>query len=279
MHSDTMTYKDMEPTHLLGLALSGGGAKGFAHLGVLKAMEERGIRPDMISGTSAGALAGVLYADGNAPEEILSFFEKKAFKEFAELTIPHTGIFKADRFKQFLKKHLKARTFEELKIPLKVVVTDIVEGSSVVFDKGPLIPAILASCAYPIVFTPVEIDEVHYVDGGLFMNFPVRAIRTHCHTIIGVNASPLTKQKFKNSLLYIAERSFHYISVSNSLADRNMCDVLIESDELSQYAMFTLDHSKEIFDVGYELAKQELEKERNRYVVENVKTMQEKIVS
>lgn len=279
MYPDLMTYSNGKPANLLGLALSGGGSKGFAHLGVLKAMEEKGIRPDIISGTSAGAFAGVLYADGNDPEEILSFFDKKAFKEFAELTIPHTGIFKADRFKQFLKKHLKARTFEELKIPMKIVATDIVEGSSVVFDKGPLIPAVLASCAYPIVFTPVEINDVHYVDGGLFMNFPVRPIRTDCQTIIGVNVSPLTKQKFKNSLLYIAERSFHYISVSNSLADRNLCDLLIESEDLSQYAMFSLDHSKDIFDFGYELTKQEFEKERNLYIVNNIRSMQENAIS
>ncbi len=261
--TDTYTYK-------LGVALSGGGAKGFAHLGVLKALEEKGIRPSIISGTSAGAFAGVLYADGNSPDEILSFFHKKAFKEFAELTIPHTGIFKADRFKQFLKTHIKARTFEELKTPLRVVATDIANGTSVVFDKGPLIPAITASCAYPIVFTPVEIEKVYYVDGGLFKNFPVTPIRFDCETIIGVNVAPLTKLKYKNSLLYIAERSFHYISVSNSLADRKLCDILIEPDRLSSYAMFTLDHTKEIFNVGYEIAIEELEKEKHKALFENI---------
>jgi len=257
-----MVHEVEEHPYPIGLALSGGGAKGFAHLGVIKAMEEKGIKPDIISGTSAGAFAGVLYADGHDPEEILSFFKKKAFKEFAELTIPQTGIFKADRFKEFLKHHLRARSFEELKIPMKIVATNIVEGTSVVFDKGPVIPAVLASCAFPIVFMPVEIDNEHYIDGGLFKNFPASVIRHLSKTLIGVNVSPLKRQKFKNSLFYIAERSFHYISVSNTFLDRNLCDILIETDRLSNYAMFTLDHNKEIFDIGYETACEKIQEKK-----------------
>lgn len=262
-----MNENDKSYPYKLGLALSGGGAKGFAHLGVLKALEEKGLRPDVISGTSAGALAGSLYADGHSPEEILSFFQKKGFKEFAELTIPQTGIFKATRFRDFLKKHIRAKSFDELKIPIKIIATDIVEGKSVCFEKGSLIQSIIASCAYPIVFTPVEIENTHYVDGGLFKNFPVSIIRPDCQTVIGVNVSPLTRQKFKNSLLYIAERSFHYISVSNSLVDRKLCDILIETDKLSDFAMFTLDHSTEIFNIGYNIAIEELEKKKTNSII------------
>jgi len=275
---DKATEDSHKSVYPLGLALSGGGAKGFAHLGVLKAMDERGIQPDIIAGTSAGAFAGVLYADGNSPDEILSFFKNKAFKEFAELTIPQTGIFKTDRFKDFLKKHLKARRFEELKIPMQITATDIVDGVSVVFNEGPLIPAILASCAYPIVFTPVEINNTHYIDGGLFKNFPVTCIRTECQTVIGVNVSPLTRQKYKNSLLYIAERSFHYITGSNSLLDRTLCDILIESEDLSKYAMFSLDHTEEIFRKGYELASETLEKEEYRDILGKIRQTESKTV-
>lgn len=257
-----MTKSDNDFSYKLGLVLSGGGAKGFAHLGVLKAMDEKNIRPDIIAGTSAGAFAGALYADGNSPDKILSFFKQKAFKEFGSLTIPHSGIFKTDPFRNFLKKYLKAKNFEDLNIPIKIIATDIVNGKSVIFDKGPLIPAILASCAYPIIFTPIEIDKTHYVDGGLLKNFPVSTIRHECKTLIGVNVSPLIKQKYKNSLLHIAERSFHYISVSNSLIDRRLCDILIETDRLSKYAMFTLEHTEEISQIGYEEALKELSLEK-----------------
>lgn len=265
-----MSHEDEEYKYKLGLALSGGGAKGFAHIGVLKAMDEQGLHPDIIAGTSAGAFAGVLYADGNSPDEIMSFFKKKSFKEFAELTIPHTGIFKTDRFKRFLKTHLKAKTFEDLQIPMKIIATDLANGTSVVFDRGPLIPAVIASCAFPIIFTPALINEVYYVDGGLFKNFPVTPIRFDCETVIGVNVAPLTKQEYKNSLLYIAERSFHYMSVSNSFADRKLCDILIETNALSKYAMFTLDHTQEIANIGYEAAQKEFEKIKNQAIINRV---------
>ena len=240
-------------TYKLGIALSGGGAKGFAHLGALQALNEKGLYPDVISGTSAGAFAGVLYADGYSPEEILSFFQKKVFSEFAEFTIPQGGFFKSDGFRSFLKKHLRAKTFEELQVPLLVLTTDIEYGESKVFSSGPLIPAVIASCSVPIVFRPVEINKRFYVDGGLLMNFPVSIIRRECDKIIGVNVSPLMRAEFKSSIKYIAERSFHYMSVSNTLLDRNLCDYLIESDTLFRYSMFDLDHVEEIYQTGYEL--------------------------
>lgn len=253
MYTDSKTYK-------LGVALSGGGSKGFAHLGAIQAMIDRGMKPDVISGTSAGAFAGVLYADGNTPKEILTFFQKKAFREFAEFTIPKAGFFKNIRFNDFLKKHLKARTFEELKVPLYVVATDIEQGESRIFNSGPLIPTIIASCTVPIIFTPVQIDGRHYVDGGLFKNFPVSVIRKKCEKVIGVNVSPLTISDYKDSLKYIAERSFHYMSTSNTLLDRNLCDYLIESNQLSKYSMFDLDHVEEIYELGYDMAHEFFEK-------------------
>lgn len=247
----------------LGVALSGGGAKGFAHLGVLQALNEKGLYPEVISGTSAGAFAGVLYADGYTPKEILGFFQNKVFREFAEFTIPHGGFFKSDGFQSFLKKHLRAGNFEDLKIPLRAVATDIEYGESKVFTRGAVIPAVIASCSVPIIFRPVEINKRYYVDGGLFKNFPVSTIRKECIKIIGVNVSPLTRAEFRSSIKYIAERSFHYMSVSNTLLDRNLCDYLIESPSLSQHSMFDLDHVEQIYQVGYDLAVSFLEENKD----------------
>ncbi|WP_029906867.1 patatin-like phospholipase family protein [Prevotella sp. 10(H)] len=250
----------------LGIALSGGGAKGFAHLGVLQALNEIGLYPEVIAGTSAGAFAGVLYADGHTPKEILTFFQKKVFREFAEFAIPHGGIFKNDGFRSFLKKHLRSKTFEDLLIPLQVVATDIEYGESHTFTSGPLIPAVLASCSVPIVFRPVEINEHYYVDGGLFKNFPVSVIRRECTKIIGVNVSPITKAEYRSSIKYIAERSFHYMSGSNTLLDRNLCDYLIESTSLSQYSMFDLEHIEEIFQAGYDLTMDFIDENRESLI-------------
>ncbi|NDV68675.1 patatin-like phospholipase family protein [Dysgonomonas sp. 25] len=242
---------DNTKTYKLGVALSGGGAKGFAHLGVMQALQDNGISPDIISGTSAGALAGVLIADGYEPHDIITLFEKKAFKQFAQITMPKCGFFHTKPFYAFLEKHLTARTFEELKIPLLVVATDIEEGKSHTFSSGPLLETIVASCAFPIVFSPVEIGGKHYVDGGLFKNFPVSIIRKQCKTIIGVNVSPLNRVKYRESLKYIIERSYHYLSISNTFLDRQLCDILLELANLNEYPMFDLEHPREIYQRGY----------------------------
>lgn len=258
-------------TYTTGLALSGGGSKGFAHIGILKAMEEANLQPNVISGTSAGALAGALYADGYHPEEILELFKKKSFKQFAELTMLQAGLFKPDRFRLFLKKNLRSKKFEDLKIPLKVVATDLTKGKSIVFDKGELIDPILASCAYPIVFTPVQIKEKHYVDGGLLKNFPVSVIRKDSEYVIGVNVNPLTPEDYKNTLMYVAERTFHYVSVANTIPDRRICDILIELKELSNYNMFSMDNMQEIYNIGYQQAKNNFVSDKSSKIVRKMK--------
>ncbi|WP_128331458.1 patatin-like phospholipase family protein [Apibacter sp. HY039] len=240
----------------LGISLGGGGAKGFAHLGALQALNERGLYPDVISGTSAGAFAGTLYADGHQPKDIISFFKKSTFNKFAKFSMPKGGIFKNTPFQSFLKNNLKVHNFEELKTPIYVAATNIEEGRVEFFNTGPIIPAVIASCSVPVVFTPVEINNKYYVDGGLLKKFPVSVLREKCDKIIGINVSPFIKNPFKNSLTYIAEQSFHYMSNANMMQDRKMCDYLIESDVLSEYSLFDLKHVEEIFEMGYKITHQ-----------------------
>ena len=114
----------------LGLALSGGGARGFAHPGAIKAIEDFGLKPEIISGTSAGALAGVFYADGYAPEEIIKLFVGKDFREFVNIQMPVAAIFGTTGFRRFLKKYLHAKNFEDLQVPIKVVATNLTKGKA-----------------------------------------------------------------------------------------------------------------------------------------------------
>ena len=150
----------------VGLTLSGGGAKGFAHVGALKAMEELGIRPDIISGTSAGAVIAVLYADGYSPDEILDLFSGLSFNDLAEITLPRSCFFKIDRFKHFLQKSLRAVNIEDLSIPVVVTATDLDHGKYVAWRSGEIAERVTASCSIPIIFPPVLIDGTHYVDGS-----------------------------------------------------------------------------------------------------------------
>lgn len=249
-----MTEKNRPQKHKLGLALSGGGAKGFAHLGVFKILEEKGLIPDIIAGTSAGALMGALFADGYKPEEIKELFTGREFSEFAQFQIPKSGLFDSTRFRLFLKRHLRAKTFEELKTPLIVVATDLDNGESHLFTSGSIVDAVTASCSIPIIFNPVVIDGIHYVDGGLFRNFPVSVIREMCEFVIGVNVSPLVPQKYKQTIFHIAERSYHYMFRANTLEDRELCDLLIEAEEFGQYKTFDLENVDQIAQIGYDRA-------------------------
>lgn len=238
----------------IGLALSGGGAKGFAHLGVFKLLEESGLKPDIISGTSAGSLMGVLFADGYSADEIKNMFIGREFSEFAQLQIPKSGLFNYDRFQEFLKRHLRSKRIEDLPIPTVIVATDLDRGCSHEFSSGPIVEAVTASCCMPIVFSPVLINGVHYVDGGLFRNFPVSTIRDECEYVIGVNVSPLIPQRYKQTLLHIAERTYHYVFKANAIEDRELCDILIEAKEVGLYKTFDLENINLISEIGYEAA-------------------------
>lgn len=262
----------------IGVALSGGGSRGFAHLAILKAMNEQGVYPEIISGTSAGALAAAFYADGHSSEQTLAYFKEAKLKGFIETTLPKGGLFKTTRFESFLKKHLKARTFEDLKVPLRIVASDIEEGKSKVFGEGELIPAILASCCYPIVFCPVEFNGHYYVDGGLFSNFPVSAIRDECKVLIGVNVSPLKIVPYNNTLKYVIERMMNFTVGANTLEERKKCDYLIESRSLSGFSTFDIDSAEKVFKKGYKLAttyldahKEELKEDLNGNYITTLK--------
>lgn len=235
----------------IGIALSGGGIKGLCHAGVLKALEERNILPDIISGVSAGAVVGALYADGYAPDEIALLFEDMSFRQMTKIQIPDGGLFKMDTFQKFIARNLRAKTFEDLKIPLRIVATNLDRGQSVVFSSGKLIEPIVASCSIPVLFCPKVIDGVHYVDGGVLKNFPVSTIREECDRIIGVNASPLATESFKPTILSVAARSYNFMFKANILHDKDLCDLLIEPVDMANYETFDVDKGREIFELGY----------------------------
>ncbi len=248
----------------VGYALSGGGARGFAHLGVLKALEERGLKPDIISGTSAGALAGVLYADGYSPEEIFDLFNHTKFKQFIELTFPTTGLFRPTGLHQFLKRNLRSQTFEQLQIPFIAVATDWEKGATVNFSTGnKLIESVVASCCVPLIFAPIYINERPYVDGGIFKNLPASTIRKECRVLFGINVTIVMPPEDRNNLKYVAERTFNLMSISNTVTDKKLCDVLIEAKGIEKYWMFDLSNIDIIYKKGYEYAVNKLKEKKS----------------
>lgn len=236
----------------LGYALSGGGAKGFAHLGALKVLEAADLKPDVIVGTSAGAVAGVFYADGYSPDEIADLFKGLEFRQFAEFSRPKAGFFKSTRLRTFIKNNLRAKTFEDLKIPFIAVATDWNRARTVTFSKGALlVDAVVASCSVPVIFYPQIINQSLYVDGGLLKNFPVSIIREYTRYVVGINVSlmipPIEKANVKN----MAERTFSIMSNSNTISDSKLCDILIETKGVEKYSLFDLNHIDLISELGY----------------------------
>lgn len=258
-----MIFFNFLKKHNIGYALGGGGARGFAHLGALKALEERNLKPDIIAGTSAGALAGVLYADGYTPDEVIDMFKDTKFKQFVEFTFPTSGLFRPTGLHTFLKKNLRAKTFEQLQIPFTAVATDWEKAMTVNFSEGnKLIESVVASCCVPLIFSPINIDGQDYVDGGIFKNLPASTIREQCNVLFGVNVTMIMPPENKQNLKYIAERTFTMMAISNTLADKKLCDVLIEAEGLEKYWMFDLSHIDTIYEAGYKSAVEKLKERR-----------------
>jgi len=242
----------------IGLVLSGGGARGFAHLGVIQALNESGIYPDVISGTSAGALAGVLYADGHTPKEIQKIMHSGSRLDFVRPTLPREGLLQIGGVIKILKNCLHAKTFEELKIPLFVSATDLNNGKAVYFSKGVLLDPVIASASIPVLFPPVIINKICYVDGGVLDNLPLRPIANKCKFLIGSFVNPVGYVEKISGLINIAERTF-MLSMSKEIIEKSKrFDLFIAPLELRNYKILDPEKAEELFSVGYNATKEKL---------------------
>lgn len=243
----------------IGLVLSGGGARGLAHTGVLRALNELKIPIAAISGVSAGAMMGACYAAGMKPEAIRNFAVNVKLFEFSSFAFSKKGIFNTDSLRKALTDFLPVRTFEELNMPLTITATDFSHMRSIRFTSGDLIEPLLASSAIPVVFNPVMINRVPMVDGGLLDNFPVETLRDSCDKIIGVHVNPIHTLERDYGIPSIIDRSFH-MAIAQRIAEKSqLCDLFIEPHALYKYGLFDTKKSKEISEIGYRSAMQHKE--------------------
>jgi len=247
-----MTSTSPKPYHI-GIALSGGGAKGFAHVGALKALEESGIKPDVIAGVSAGAVVAALYSAGVSPDRMLKMFTDARFWDFCELTVKGGGFFKIDKFKNFLRLAIGSEYTDvsQLPIPVYIGVTDLDHGTAAVFDHGDIVDTVAASCSIPVLFRPVEIAGVRYVDGGVLRNMPSWILRDKCECLIGVNCSPLPDNDIKNSVVDVALRTYRLMLRANVRDDMKLCDLGVETHEIASYKVFNLKEIQHVYIRGY----------------------------
>lgn len=188
-----MLGSDSSDRARIGYALGGGGARGLSHIGVIKVLEEHGIYPDVIVGTSIGALVGALYASGLRAGDIerAMRLDLKRLAMLADVTWSLTGLVKGKRVSAALKSFLGDLTFADMKIPFACVATDVISGEEVVMRTGPVITAVRASISVPGLFTPVKCQGRYLVDGGLVNMVPVSICRQMgADYVVGVNVIP-----------------------------------------------------------------------------------------
>ncbi|MEQ8927529.1 MAG: patatin-like phospholipase family protein [Fulvivirga sp.] len=246
----------------VGLVLSGGGARGIAHLGVLKALEEVNVKIDVISGTSAGAIIGALYAQGLSTNDILKLLIELKPMRFIQPALNTKGLLKMEVIERFLINYLPEDNFANLSIPLYIAATNMKTGKTEYFSQGQLIPAICASSCIPVLFNPVEFNGNLYIDGGILNNLPVEAIRKKTKAIIGVHSNPIDRNfDFKNFSSGM-ERALMLAITSNVYQSAQQCDFLIEPKGLEPFKVLDISKAEEIFSIGYKEAVRQIQESK-----------------
>lgn len=246
----------------VGICLSGGGALGFAHIGVLQALGEHSIYPTQIVGSSMGAIIGTLYAAGFTPSEMLQMIkDQKLYKTTKLMTFRpsflKSGLSTHVMLRDLIKELIPHNSFEGLKRQLQVCVVNLNTAHWQLISSGnELDKWVAASSSIPGLFETILVDNEYFVDGGLLNNMPAQAIRNRCRKIIGVDviphATPLILSKPIDTLAFSVRAMEH----QNSHVGREMCDFLIEPRAIDEFHEFSFEAYHAIYQLGYDIANQ-----------------------
>jgi NTE family protein len=235
---------------LINLVLSGGGVRGFAHLGIIKALKEHDIKINAVSGTSSGAVVGAFVAAGYSPDETLQIM--KEYKLFQLLKGAfNTGIFSMNKFEAIYRRYFPDNSFEKLNFPLYISSTDLYSGTTVFFNQGELIEPLLASSSIPVLFKPVKQDGRMLLDGGLLNNLPVEPFAESKIPLIGVHVNPVGPIDNLSSTIRIMERSLHLAVYANIIERMKKCTLVLEPEKLVGVSVYTYSKANTVFDIGY----------------------------
>lgn len=238
----------------IGIVLSGGGVRGVAHLGILKAFVNAGIKFSHISGTSAGSIAGAFYAAGIDPEEGLNIFVKTKLLRFVRPAVGSLGLVNIEHTAAILKEYFPHDSIEKLNIPLTIAATNFSEGRLVYFNKGPLIRAIQASSCIPGIFKPIIIDNQMYVDGGVLNNFPVEPLLGQCDYIVGSSCNHLKSVDKIENISSLMKRA-GVMSINKDMEQKaSFCNVVIEPKGMGEISTFDMKKAETIYWLAHEEA-------------------------
>lgn len=263
------------PSHppRFGLALGGGFARGIAHVGVLRVLEQEGVPIDYIAGVSAGSIVAAAYASGASPSEIESAARTMRFKDIARWTISRFGFAGSERMAVFLQRLLKVYKFEEMRIPLAVVASDVCNGRPVVFrDIGDVTVPIRASCAYPGLFMPIRDRGRCLVDGMVSMEIPAQPLRQMGATHVISVALPTPEAFDPESMFSVVNRCFQVMSARTEREWRRFSSVVI-SPEISNFEWDNFASCHELVAAGERAAKAALPEIRRLMGVKSSPTL------
>jgi len=242
----------------IGLALSGGGVRGVAHLGLIKALEENNIKIKALSGTSAGAIICAFYGSGYTVEETLEVILNIKTIKFLRPALSMTGLLKMKNLYKALEEFLPENDFSKLKIPVTIAATNIRTGLTEYFDKGNLIGAVCASSCIPVLFDPIEYNGQLYVDGGILNNLPSEPLQGKVDIIMGSHCNPIDRDFDPRNARLVMERALMLSITQNSYQSKTICDFFFEPRGLEPFKVMDIGQAREVYDIGYEQAKEQL---------------------
>jgi NTE family protein len=249
---ETMTQEN--PDKSIGLALSGGAVLGAAHIGVLRALEEEGIRASCVAGTSAGAIVGALYAFGLPIQEIETLICELSWLNIANIKPSRLGLLSISRLGEFLIDTLGDVNVEDAKLPLAIVAADIHTGERLVLREGNLATAVTASSCIPGIFTPVQWQDRLLVDGGIVENLPVDTVRElGADSVIGVNLFTAGLYPEPKTIIDVVLNASNILIAHTRLSDKRDHEVIV-TPELNAYSSVDTGHLRELVEEGYRAA-------------------------
>lgn len=240
----------------LGLALSGGGTRGFAHIGVIKAFEEEHIKFDCVAGTSVGSIFGSLYCAGIGTDVMIEQAKSVTRRELMSRFWINSD---SANIAKLANRMLDDKTFDSLSTPFAAVAVDIVSGEEVVLNRGNVAKAVSASCAVPALFKPVEIDNMVLVDGGLLNNMPADVCRNMgAEVVIGVDLNHTRGGGAKSKSITNIIAATWKITMKSTMYKGTLNSDLVIEPELSEFAATSLEHIDQMVEEGYRATKERM---------------------
>lgn len=237
--------------HKLGLVLSGGGAKGFAHLGVLQALHENHITFNAYSGTSAGAIVAAFLANNIKPYHAFTELNSKNVFDFGKIHLPIDGFLSLNGLIDSLETLLPFKKIEDCPNELYIAATNLLDGKIEYFNTGNIALSVAASASIPVLFSPTYINNKPYADGGIIDNLPVEPLKNKVQHIVAINISPIQPINELSGIRAIAERSFQLGINAATRENLKSCDVVITPKGMREFDSLSSSAAEQIFEAGY----------------------------